>query len=51
LTAPISGMICHPGARTCCYQSAYQIWSLCLRPLRKIYIYRNTKFGKWSGLG
>jgi len=32
LTMPLSGMICHPRARTCYDQRAYQIWSLYLQP-------------------
>jgi len=35
LTTPLSGMICHPWARTCYDQPAYQIWKLYLRPLQK----------------
>jgi len=33
LTTPLSVMICHPWARTCYVQPAYQIGSLYLRPL------------------
>jgi len=28
-TTPLSGVVCHPFARTWCVQHSYQIWSLC----------------------
>jgi len=34
-TTPLSAMICHPWARTCSGQPAYQIWRLYLYPLRR----------------
>jgi len=34
LITPYSGKFCHPWARTCNYQPAYRIWSLCLCQLR-----------------
>ena len=35
LTTPFSGMVCYPRASTCYGQPTYQIWSLCLHPLRR----------------
>jgi len=50
LTMPLSEMICRPRARTCYDQYAYQIWSICLHPLRRYEKgYKNWKMG-WFGV-
>jgi len=35
LTMPLSVMVCHPWASTCCRQPTDQIWSLYLHSLRR----------------
>jgi len=46
----ISEMVCHPWAKTCYYQPASQIWSLCLHSLRRHEKrYKMSKMG-WFGL-
>jgi len=50
LTDLLSGMICHPRARICYYQPAYQIWSLYLCPLQRYEKkYKIWKMG-WFGV-
>jgi len=49
MTTPLSGTVCHPQAGTYYDQPVYQIWSLCLHPLR---IYEtNAKCKNWGGFG
>jgi len=50
LPMPLSGMVCHPWACTCCDQPIYQIWNLCLHPPRRYdRRYKMWKMG-WFGV-
>jgi len=49
LTTPLLGMICHPLARTCYAQPAYKFEVAISTHYEDIK--RDTKCGKWDGLG
>jgi len=38
LTTPPSGMVCHPWASTCYYQTTCQIWSLYFHSLTETWL-------------
>jgi len=49
LTTPLTGMICHPRARTCYDRPVDQIWSFGSAHYEDMK--RCAKCGKWGGLG